>query len=121
MVVELARDCGTDVGLLNKPITKDHLHDIKELISWKEVGLRLQNVSARDITDIDKDGHDQADKQRRLVDLWVERNGQDATYYNIIRAILEARKRKEAEDVCTLLRREKNLHCVCVSVYVWKQ
>ena len=103
-VKELARGNGRDENALNSKVTDKHLLEIKEFISWKEVGPHLKGISVGDINDIDRDGEDQADKRRMLLNLWEEKNyGHDATYLNLIMAMLKASKRNEAEKVCLLL------------------
>ena len=102
---QLARGRGVDpTALMKEEVTKDHRTDIKVFIQWQRVGPRLKEISDGDINDIDKDGFDQADKRRRLVDLWAERNGSQATYYDLVKAMLEAQMRSDAERVCDLLK-----------------
>ena len=56
--------------------------------------------------DTRKDGKDEQDKRRLLIDKWEDK-GSQATYDAMITAMLKAGKRKEAEDVFKLLRPER--------------
>nr|CAB97128.1 GCDD2 [Geodia cydonium] len=104
MADQLARDCGVDPSALKNTVTDDHLTEIKEFIPWKKVGPRLKGISDGDIDDIDRDGFDQPDKRRRLVNLWAQTNGSQATYYALVEALLKAHMRADAEKVCNLLK-----------------
>ena len=88
---------------LDKKCSTEHLLEIYSFVSWKDVGPRLCGIDITDITDIDRDENDEQDKRRKLLNLWVERNGSDATYRAIITAMLEAKKRDEAEKICVLI------------------
>ena len=101
---QLARGRGVDPTALMNEVTKDHRTDIKEFIQWQQVGPRLKGISDGDINDINKDGFDQADKRRMFVELWAEKNGSQATYYDLVKAMLKAQKRADAEKVCDLLK-----------------
>lgn len=73
-------------------------------ITWRDVGFRLPGIDRKvDLGDIEKDGYDEADKRRKLVSLWEERNGDDATYGVMITAMVKAGKVDEATKVCKLL------------------
>lgn len=73
------------------------------IISWDIVGRHLRTIEQKDIEDIDRDMPDQLKKRQRLVDLWKERNGSDATFGSMMTAMLKAKKRNEAETICKLL------------------
>ena len=114
MAEDLARKRGIDPGALMKRVTDEHLLDIAQFIQWKDVGRRLKNIGTQTISDIDIDGHDQADRRSRLIDLWVDRNGDDATYHQMITAMLAANMKADAEKVCNLLNGEKALFLFCL-------
>ena len=114
MAEDLARKRGIDPRALMKRVTDEHLLDIAQFIQWNEVGRQLKNIGAQAISDIDKDGHDQADKRHKLIDLWVDRNGDDATYHQMITAMLAARMKADAERVCNLLNGEEALFLFCL-------
>ena len=103
MAEELARQLGVSEGSLRAPVSENDLLEIATVISWREVGLRLREITRGDIHDIDRDGYDGPEKRSKMVDLWVVRNGSNATYHAMITAMLKARKRGEAESVCRLL------------------
>ena len=88
--------------ILQKKCSKNHIMEMGKYISWNEVGRYLPRIETTDIKDIDCNGTDQKDKRRRLLDLWEERNADDATYDVMITAMLKARKKEEATKVCVL-------------------
>ena len=92
---------------LIRAITDDHLREIGRSIAWRVVGPRLQRISSIDVRDIDMDGFNEADKRRRLLNLWQERNGQDCTYNSMIKAMLSAGENAEADKVSNLLGKSK--------------
>ena len=102
-IAELMRIYQLTEREVGQEISETHITQIT-LLSWEEVGQHLPGVSRQDIRDIDKDGHEQMDKRRRLLDMWKERNGSNATYIAMITAMLKAQKREEAEAICRLLR-----------------
>ena len=103
MAEELARQLGVSEGSLCAGVSETHLVEIATFISWKDVGPRLSGITRGDIHDIDRDGYDGPEKRSKMVDLWVERNGSNATYHAMITAMLAAKKKMEAESVCRLL------------------
>jgi guanylate kinase len=85
----------------------EHILDIGNFIAWRTVGPRLDKISPIDVEDIGYDGHNESDRRGMLLSLWVERNGDDATYYQLIKAMLEARNGSNVEEVCNLLSPKK--------------
>ena len=94
---------------LKKPCSDAHILDIRKFIAWSEVGPRLKNISQRDIDDIERDERNQLEKRNRLLSLWVDKNGNDATYYHLINAMLAEGKREDAEKVLKLLSPKKGV------------
>ena len=94
--------------MLQKKCSKNHIVEISTFIAWDKVGPRLKEINRDDITGIDKDGHDEGDKRSKLLYLWVERNGEDATYDQMITAMLGAKNKSNAEAVCKLLNPNHN-------------
>ena len=88
---------------LKRECSDKDLLDIDKHISWDIVGHHLPGIKQKHIDDINLDMSDQSQKRQRLVDLWKERNGSDATFGSMITAMLKAEKRNEAEKVCRLL------------------
>ena len=88
---------------LDKPCSYQHTLDIATFVSWKVVGPRLGRIEQRDMDDISLDKYNEQEKRENLLELWVERNGSNATYNAIITVMLEVKKRSEAEKVCKLL------------------
>ena len=91
-------------GELRAEVSKDHTLDIASFIPWKAVGEYLPGIDDQDVEDMDVEGHDEQDKRRKLLGLWKTRNGSKATYGVLITALLKARRRNRAEEVCKLLR-----------------
>ena len=89
---------------LQEQCSDDHLTDISKFVSWDAVGPYL--VSKQDMKDIRKDGRDEQDRRRLLIEKWEEK-GSEATYDAMITAMLKAGKRKEAEDAFKLLGPER--------------
>ena len=103
---ELLRDCGLDYSTVRRKCSDDHINDIAGYarIAWRFVGPYLPRIDKNDIDkDIDIDGINQRDKRRKLLNLWVERNADAATYDVLITAMLRARKKDDATFVCRLL------------------
>ena len=76
---------------------------IKQFIAWREVGPFLQEIERIHMKDIDRDGFDESDKRRRLIDKWEDLNGDEATYDVLITAMLRAKEKEDATKVCKLL------------------
>ena len=76
------------------------------------MGPRLDGITTGDIKDIDKEGCDELDKRRKLVDQWWQKNGHRATYHAMITAMLKVGRSADAEKVCKLLSigEKNNLH-----------
>ena len=114
---ELMRKYGLTDEELEQEFSEEHIQEITKF-SWKEVGPRLQGIRYDpDVIDINRDGYDQEDKRQRLLRMWKTRNGSYATYGALIRAMLKARKKDEAESICKLLRPppEGKMTCLCLS------
>ena len=45
----------------------------------------------------------QEEKRGRLIDIWLQKNGDDATYDDMITAMLKAEYKEHATSVCSLL------------------
>ena len=88
--------------VLLQKLSQAHMLDVMGFISWRDVGSCMHGVDGKvDLDDIDKDG--EAYKRRILVNLWEERNRDDATYDALIKAMTKAGKMDEATKVCKLL------------------
>ena len=85
---------------LRQKCSDDHLKEIAQFISWREVGPCLPEINwSVDLEDIDRDGYNEAERRRMLVNLWKQRNGDGATYHVMITAMDRARRR---DNVCQL-------------------
>ena len=103
---DLARDYGVTEEQLQLKCSEDAILEIGEFISWREVGQRLPGVGRDGVRDGNKEGYNEAEKRTKVMEKWEERRGKSATYDEMITAMLKARKRKEAEKVFELLKRE---------------
>ena len=101
---QLIRNYKLTKEMLLKRCSPEHMLDIAGFISWRDVGPRLHDIGNVDLSDIQKDGHDEADRRWRLVSLWEERNGDAATYDVMLTAMVRQRKVDQATKVCQLLK-----------------
>ena len=106
--VELLREYDITERKVKTKCSDEHMLEIEGFISWRQVGPRLSKINdsdnKQDMNDIEINGKDEADKRRKLITLWEERNGNDATYDDLITAMLKAGKKDEATKVCKLLK-----------------
>ena len=87
---KLKRSHNLTDDILSLKCSDDHALDLADIISkWRLVGPRLKGITGKDISDIDKDvkGGEKL-KIRGLIELWRQRNGDDATYGDVVRALL---------------------------------
>ena len=79
--------------------------EIMGFIPWRDVGPCLPGIDMNvDLSDIQRDGHDEADRRRKLIRLWEERNAYNATYDVMLTAMVRAGKVDQATKVCQLLK-----------------
>ena len=90
-------------SLLQVKCSEEHIAKIQEFISWDRVGRHLSRIDRRDLRDIKRDGRDQESKRGLLLDMWEDKNGDNATYDAMITAMLKAEEVAEATKVCQLL------------------
>lgn len=72
-------------------------------LKWRDLPSRLGLPSIL-VEDIDRSGAEEGEKQLNFFREWRERQGRDATYKKLIRALLDTRCREDAEFVCWLVR-----------------
>lgn len=60
----------------------------KRIKSWKPLAPSL-GLNKVDVSEIDVDGSDEQDKKKRMLNLWMKREGNRATYYNLVQAFNE--------------------------------
>ena len=89
---------------LDKVISNLHFDEISQTrdINWKSLPSRLglqDNVAK----DIDKDFSKEFDKRREFFQQWKQKNGSEATYRSLVRALLDIKQIDNAEYVCELL------------------
>ena len=101
---QLIRKYKLTKDMLLKKCSRDHMLEIMSFISWRDVGPRLPGIDRKvDLSDIQINGHDEADRRRKLISLWEERNAYNATYDVMLTAMVRAGKVDEATKVCELL------------------
>ena len=90
--------------VLNREVSRKHVLEIQQTISWRPVGnFLLETVTLLD--DIQKDGSDEESRREKMLNKWKERLGSGATYDKLIDAMIGAKKIAEAEGVCKLIGR----------------
>ena len=107
-VLQLINSYELNEEYVSKKCSYAHRIDIAEFVSWSEVGPRLKEIGELDMNDIKIEKCGEKEKRMKLLHLWAERNGSNATYGAIITAMLKARKMDEAEGVCEVLKRGKH-------------
>ena len=100
---ELMKMYNLTESMLQQRVSGDHMFEIMRFVSWKLVGLSLRSISVRDIDDIECEYRTQTEKRWKLIRLWEERNGSDATYDVMITAMVRAGTHDEAIRVCKML------------------
>ena len=114
---ELKSDYNLTDEMLNKKCSEDHTFALEDILSeWKLVGRRLKGIKGKDIDDIDKDVKEGGKlKRQKLLELWHQRNGDDATYGDVVCALLLENCVEDATKVCKLISPQNgkyNLLCV---------
>ena len=87
--------------VLRKVSDRDLL-EISKIITWYSVAPYLFDDARDVIRGIDRDGSNEAEKGRMLMDRW-ERKVSEPTYDAVIRAMLKAGKTEEANEVMNLV------------------
>ena len=88
---------------LNESISDDHLHEIALfLTSWQTVASKLC-LSEIDQDAIEREGKNEDDKKRKVLQKWKGKFGFKATYRKLVEALLSLAKADVAEKVCRLL------------------
>ena len=101
---KLMSQYGLKHEVLQQKCSEEHLYEMEKFISVQEVGYHLPKIGTVDLKDIEDDYKEAARRRRRrLVRLWVERNGDKANYDSMITAMIKAEKLDQATDVCKLL------------------
>ena len=70
-----------------------------KIVCWKKLAPHL-GMSQSDIVAIERDGVDEDDKRRKLLQRWLQRNGRKATNYKLIEAFVGADDKDAADEVC---------------------
>ena len=90
--------------ILSLKCSEDHTLDLEDIISkWRFVGPRLKEIKLKDIDNIDEVQGGRKWKTRMLLQLWRQRNGDDATYGDVVRALLLEQCVEDATKVCKLI------------------
>ena len=89
---------------LNESISDDHLRAIVLfLTSWQTVASHL-DLSENDLDAIEREGKNEEDKKRKVLQKWKGKFGFKATYRKLVEALLSLAKADVAEKVCRLLK-----------------
>ena len=73
-----------------------------KIVDWKALAPHL-GMSDADVVAIQRDGVDEDDRRRKLLQRWLQRNGREATYYKLIEAFIDAENRHIADEICKQL------------------
>ena len=92
----------------NKQVSDHHVEQISISFceKWRSLPpyLEMEIIVAKDI-DRDHSGCDECEKRCSFLKKWKKLKGREATYENLIRALLKLKCREEAEGVCRLLKK----------------
>ena len=89
-------------AMLNRKVEDRDISDLAGIIvSWDDIASQLLNEV--DQEEVDQDGRNAAQKKRKMLQRWRQRNGDDATFDKLITAMLEEGKKNQATEVCKLL------------------
>ena len=90
----------------SKQISDYHFDKISETLckEWESLPSRL-DMPEITISDIKKKFNDEKDRRRALFTKWKARKGSVVTYEKLIRALLDAGCKNDAEGVCKLLQK----------------
>ena len=69
------------------------------IIDWKALAPHL-GMSHPDVVAIKRDGVDEDDRRKKLLQRWLQRNGPEATYYKLIEAFIGAKYKNTADKIC---------------------
>ena len=91
---------------LKSQVTDDHLEKIsRSCCGWKRLPSHL-NMESVIVNDIDHLAIDEDEKRLKFLQTWKRAKGSDATYEELINALLKIGCLKDAESVCRILERE---------------
>ena len=116
---QLIRRYGLTAGDYSKTITDQHLTQITSSC-WKKLPT-YRGLPTQAVADIEKGQGDEGEKQYAFFLLWKQTNGFEATYKQLINALLVNNHKRDAEDVCSLLKeslpmqpRQSSTLCTCM-------
>ena len=100
--------CGLTEESLNKPVQTLHLDRISRLCQeyWRKLPALLGLKAAILVRDIDGSEESNEAKTYSLLFSWKAVMGSDATYSQLINALLNIGCGQDAEEVCTMLKKD---------------
>ena len=87
---------------VNSQVTCPHLI-ARHIVNWRHVAPHL-GLTEPDISAISVDGRDEQDRRNMMLNMWIRRNGYDASYHHLLEVCVEAGDRELAENICQELR-----------------
>ena len=101
-----AKHLATDIGLavyeLSKPCESSLFHSLANFfLKWRVIFSSL--LSEIDLSDVDRENHDEEEKRIAALRKWKARDGDKATYEVLVDKLLESGERGQAELLCKLL------------------
>ena len=89
-------------AMLDRPVEDRDIPNLgRIIIDWETIAVQLLDRSDR--ANVDQDGRHAGQKKQMMLERWLDRNGDAATFDKIITAMLEAREVGQATKVCKLL------------------
>ena len=100
---ELLEEEGVFSTQLDKTCTREHLRGIAMFLeSWRTVASHL-GLSNAEVEEVQRDGTEEKERKRKILEVWKARFGFKATYKVLIEALLEIGRADQAQEVCHLL------------------
>ena len=100
---ELLEEVGVSPTQLYRACTSEHLKDIAlSLESWRAVAPHL-GLSNAEVQEVERDGTDEKDKRRKILEVWKAGFAFKAKYMVLIKALLKIGRADQAEQVCRVL------------------
>ena len=101
-----AKDLATDIGLaayeLSKPCESSLFPSLANFFcEWRVIFSSL--LSGIDLSDVDREHHNEEEKRIAALRKWKARNGKKATYEVLMDKLLESGERGQAESLCKFL------------------
>ena len=88
---------GLTIEQVNSKITVSHLI-ARHIVNWNHLAPYL-GLTAAEISAISRDGHDELERRKMMLDKWIRKNGCNASYQCLLELCLEADDRELADKI----------------------